>query len=99
MAVAVSAGFTVCMKLGEVLPLKLASPLYSAVTIAVPTARVETAALVAVPPLNATALPKSTPLVWNWTVPLRVPGDPELTVAVNVMDWPNTDGLADELMA
>jgi hypothetical protein len=100
-AVVVSAGFTVWVKLGEVLPLKLTSPLYTAVTVAVPTVSVDTDALVALPPLIATALPKFTPLVWNWTVPVGVPtpGAVALTIAVNVTDWPNTEGLADELTA
>jgi hypothetical protein len=79
--------------------LKFASPPYTAATVAAPIASVETAALVALPPLNAIALPKSTPLIWNCTVPVGVPapGGTAATVAVNVTDWPNTEGFADEL--
>jgi len=37
-------------------------------------------------------------LVWNCTVPVRVPapGNTAFTVAVNVTACPNPDGLADE---
>jgi hypothetical protein len=55
--------FTVWLKLGEALPLKLTSPVYTAVTVVVPTASVETAALVALALVTATTLPKFTPLV------------------------------------
>ena len=50
------------------------------------------------PPDKLTAPPKFTPLVWNCTVPERVPapGNTALTVAVNVTAWPNTDGLTDD---
>src|SRR5438094_272503 len=71
-----------------------------AVTVAaLPTARVESPVLVALPLDKVTALPKFTPLVWNWTVPVRVPapGATGLTVAVKVTDWPNTDGLVEEV--
>ena len=54
--------------------------------------------LLAFPAESVTALPKLTPLVLNWTVPVGVPapGATAVTVAVNVTDWPNTDGLTEE---
>src|SRR6185369_10092559 len=57
------------------------------------------APLVALPPLNATGLPKLDPSILNCTVPPGVPdpGALALTVTVNVTLCPNTDGLADEL--
>ncbi len=63
-----------------------------------PTTSVERAPELALPPDKLTVPPKFTPLVWNCTVPVRVPapGNTALTVAVNVTDWPNTDGLTDE---
>jgi len=59
------------------------------------------APLVAVPPDNVTGDPKLLPSITNWTVPVRVPepGATALTVAVNVTDWPNTDGLVEAVTA
>jgi len=65
-----------------------------------PTESVVVAPLVAVPPLTETAEPKFTPSIRNWTVPVltaAVLGATPLTVAVNVTDWPKTDGFAEEL--
>ena len=58
----------------------------------------ETDPLVALLPEMVTGLPKFTPLVRNWNVPVGVPAPGEVTeiVAVKVSDWPNTDGLADD---
>src|ERR1051325_1823032 len=69
-----------------------------AVTVWLLTSSEAMAALVPTPPERATGLPKATPLVRNWTVPLGVPaaGATALTVAVKVTDWPNTDGFTDE---
>ena len=57
------------------------------------------AALVALPLVSVTGLPKGEPSIENWTVPVRVPapGDTAFTVAVKVTDWPNTEGLTDEV--
>jgi len=57
--------------------------------------------LVAVPPDNVTGDPKLLPSITNWTVPVRVPepGTTALTVAVNVTDCPNTDGLVEAVTA
>ena len=64
-----------------------------------PTARddVEKVAL----PLESVLLAMLTPLSRNVTVPVAVPvaGERGLTVAVNVTDWPNTDGSTEELTA
>src|SRR5437773_1390824 len=91
-AVAVSALFTVWVK-GEAvlsLPLKLPSPLYTAVTEWLPVASEDMAPLVAAPPDKLTGRPKSAPSILNCTVPVGVPdpGAVALTVAVNVTDWP-----------
>ena len=57
------------------------------------------APLVALPPETVTGDPKLLPSIANCTVPLGVPvpGAVALTVAVNVTDWPNTEGLVEEL--
>jgi hypothetical protein len=49
---------------------------------------------VATPELRVTGLPRLVAPSLNWTVPVAALGE---TVAVNVTDWPNTEGLADEL--
>src|SRR5437867_4043149 len=48
---------------------------------------------------KATGEPKSTPSILNCTVPVRLaaPAVTEATVAVKVIDWPDTDGLAEEV--
>ena len=52
----------------------------------------------ATPPLSVTAEPRFEPPSLNCTVPVGVPvaGATGLTVAVNVTDWPKTDGFVDE---
>ena len=52
----------------------------------------------AVPELSATGV-WGVPSIVNVTVPLGVPapGATAATVAVNVTDWPNTEGLAEEV--
>ena len=57
------------------------------------------APLVALPPEIVTGDPKLVPSIANCTVPLGVPvpGAVALTAAVNVTDWPNTEGLLEEL--
>jgi hypothetical protein len=86
--VVVLAWLTVCVKSGDVLPLKLLLPLYSAVTVCAPSANDAIAPLVALPPLKLTGEPKSDPSSLNCTVPPGVPdpGAVALTVAVNVTD-------------
>ena len=53
---------------------------------------------VAIPPLSA-PVPIGLPPSRNVTVPVGVPapGATGETVAVNVTDWPNTDGLTEEV--
>ena len=55
---------------------------------------------VATPPLSV-PVPSVVEPSLNVTVPVGVPapGDVAVTVAVNVTDWPNTDGLTDETSA
>jgi hypothetical protein len=48
--------------------------------------------------LTFTGLPVL-PSITNWTVPVGVPGELSLIVAVNVTVWPEIDGLAEELTA
>src|SRR5437867_5540194 len=63
------------------------------------TGRLVLAALVAAPPLRTTGLPKLLPSITNWTVPVGVPLPPcGVTVAAKLTLWPNTDGLAEELI-
>lgn len=83
-----------------VLVRKLPSPEYTAVIVWVPVEREDIPADVALPLDNATGEPKSVPSTLNWTVPVRVPepGALAVTVAVKVIDWPNADGLAEELV-
>ncbi len=51
-------------------------------------------------PLLRTAVPNAVAPLLNVTVPVGVPlpGATAATVAVNVTDWPNTDGLCEEIM-
>ena len=82
-----------------VLVLKLLSPLYVALTVWVPTASVEVTNVAVVPETvdGAWAVPSMVKV----TVPLGVPapGDVTAIVAVNVTDWPNTDGFTLEVTA
>lgn len=50
---------------------------------------------VALPPDNIAGEPKSVPSILNCTAPVALDG---VTVAVNVTDWPKTDGLAEEVI-
>ena len=95
-AVELLALFTVCVNVEEVLVVKLVSPPYTAVIVCAATES-EFVAKVAVPELKL-PVPKVTPASLNVTVPLGVPapGATALTVAVNVTDWPETDGFTDE---
>ena len=62
-----------------------------------PCGSVETEALLALPLDKVTALPKATPLVLNWTVPVGVPVP--VTVAVKVTAVPGNAGFAEEVKA
>src|SRR5216684_2488487 len=98
--VVVDAWLTVCVSVALVLVVKLVSPLYTAVMLCAPTAselllQVADAAASACAPQPVMVVPASL----KFTVPVGVPapGAVALMVAVNVTDWPNTDGFADEL--
>jgi hypothetical protein len=97
--VVVSAWLTDCGSVPE-LVVKLPSPLYTAAIVCgLPlTARLEMLPEVAEPPDRATGEPKFTPSITNCIEPDGVPGLGALavTLAVNVTDWPKTDGFADE---
>src|SRR5438067_8227813 len=92
--------FTTCVSTALVLVVKFVSPLYTAVMLWLPTFKVDVAhvadaAASACAPQPVIELAPSLKLI----VPLGVPapGAVAFTVAVNVTDWPNTDGFADEL--
>src|SRR6202035_753412 len=76
-----AAWFTACDNAGEVLPAKLASPLYTAVMECVPT--VNAAVLNAAVPALSVLVPSVAVPFLNVTVPVGVP-DVTVTVAVNV---------------
>src|SRR5206468_2293257 len=90
---------TVCVKFAEVLPLKLPSPLYTAVMVCEPTESEEMLSLVALLPDKLAGAPKLAPSALNCTVPVSVPapGQTAVTVFVKITGWPNTEGLAEEL--
>jgi hypothetical protein len=85
-----------CERAEDVLVVKLVSPPYTAVIACVVKERVEVVKL-AWPELSV-PVPITFEPSLKVTVPVGVPapGLAALTVAVNVTDWPNTDGFADE---
>src|SRR5882724_11396325 len=71
--------------------------------VSLPTASEAVAHVACALPFNA-AVPQPAivvPPAWKFTVPIGVPepGAVTLTVAVNVTDWPETDGLGEEVTA
>src|ERR1043166_1437156 len=94
--VVVSATFTVWVTAREVLVRRLLLPLYTAVIGWLPAAS-KLVLNVAVPALSVPVPTVVAPSL-NVTVPVGVPapGVRAVTVAENVTDWPNTDGLSDE---
>jgi hypothetical protein len=96
-AVEVPALFTVWVNTGDVLPLKLALPEYCAVIECAPTDSVEIAAEVALPELPfVVTVPSDVAPSKKVTVPCgRVLPIWPVIVAVNVTDWPKTDGFTD----
>ena len=90
--VAVEAGFTVCECEADVLPVKLALPEYTAVSECEPTASADV--LIAAEPPETGAVPSDVAPSKNSTVPEGVPAPGALTVtlAVSVVDCPNTVG-------
>ena len=90
---------TTCETADEVLPAKLPSVLYTAVMLCgLPATDSAVVLKVATPPLRVPVPNVAAPSL-NVTVPVGVPapGATAATVAVNVTDWPNTEGLADEV--
>ena len=94
--VVVAALLTTCISvlLGG-LARKLASPAYATVMLCVPTVRTDLPS-VAVPEVRV-AVPMETPPSIKVTVPVGVPapGGCAVTVAIKLMAWPNTEGLAE----
>src|ERR1700682_2914075 len=90
----VAAFVTVCVTAGETLPLKFASPPYTAVSECEPTASVDILK-VAFPPLSV-AVPRFVVPSLKLTGPVGVAGPPVLTVAVNVTACLSPDGFGDE---
>jgi hypothetical protein len=97
----VEARFTVCESAVEVLLFeKFVSPAYSAVMeCAGGLTASEDVLKVAAPEPFSVPVPSVVAPSLNVTVPLGVPapGATALTVAVNVTDWPETDGFAEEV--
>jgi hypothetical protein len=90
----VAAFVTVSVSTAEVLPVKFASPPYTAVIECDPTASVDVVN-VALPPLSV-PVPSTLVPSLKVTIPVGVPEVAGLTVAVKVTAWPNTDGFAEE---
>ncbi len=88
---------TTCVKTGDVLVVKLPSPLYTAVIECEATDRFDVVN-VATPPASVPAPMRVAPLK-NEAAPVAVPapGATAAMVAVNVTDWPKTEGLADDV--
>jgi hypothetical protein len=87
--------FTVWFNAAEVLVANVASPEYFAVMEWAPEASADVVR-VAFPALSV-PLPREFVPSRNETVPEGVPGEPLLTVAVSVTDWPVVDGFADDV--
>src|ERR1700694_3106378 len=101
--VVVAPWFTVCVNGADALVVKLASPLYMAVIMLAPTARLFTSH-VAFPETGtawAAQPAMSTPPTWKSTIPLRAPeaGAVAVTLAVKITFAPVLDGLTDEVSA
>src|ERR1041385_3770440 len=98
MAVAVASWLTTCVRADDdVLVRKLPSPPYTAVMLCDPTAR-DVVLRVAWPARLSVPVPIVLLPSVNVTVPegAPAPGAVAVTVAVNVVDWPKTDGLVED---
>lgn len=91
---------TTCNNADDVLPLKFGSPAKTAVIECVATDNDEVL-IVAWPETLSVPVPSVVEPSLKVTLPVGVPapGDVTVTVAVNVTDWPNTEGFADEATA
>ena len=76
---------------------KLVLPRYDAWITCAPVVSDDVAS-VAWPATNVTGEPASLPSILNWTEPPGVP-PADVTVAVNVTDWPDADGFTDDVTA
>src|SRR5262249_9556383 len=81
---------TVCVTGGEVLDANPAAPSYRAVIVCVPAVRADVLN-VALPLASSVPVPRVATPSRNVTDPVGVP-DPDVTVAVNVTDWPTELG-------
>src|ERR1035437_6582745 len=88
--------FTTCTTL-LVLPRKLLSPAYSALTVIEPCGRMLVTKVAMPPPSRTTGSPSATPLVLNCTLPVGVPapGGTAPSVAVKVTLAPGKEGLGE----
>ena len=94
--VVVPAGLTVWASEVEVLPLKVASPPYTAVIECAPPARLAVER-VATPAALSADEPRVVVPSLKLTPPVGVPvPEEDVTVAVNVTDWPYVEGFKDE---
>jgi hypothetical protein len=92
--VGVAAALITSLTGADVLVALLESPLYDAVSVRVPTARLEVVST-ALPPLVTGAAPMLTPPSWNVMLPVAVAGN---TRAVRVTGWPAFAGLGKAAM-
>ena len=84
------------MRAAEALPVKVVSPPYTAVIEWEPAERAAVVKL-AIPPESVPAPSVAAPSL-KVTVPVGVPEpDAGLSVALNVTDWPTTDGFGEEI--
>jgi hypothetical protein len=95
--VVVAVWLTVWATTADVLAVKLVSPLYTAVMLWEPAPSDEVLNVAVPPPI--VPVPKVVVPSLNVTVPVGIPapGDTGTTVAVNVTDWPKSDGFNDEV--
>src|SRR5436190_652329 len=103
--VSVTVATVVPPSLNVAVPVAVPDPGAAARTVAVmllcvPTDRFERASVATPLPFNVTGEP-AVPSTVNVTVPVGVPdpGETAVTVAVNVTNWPKTDGFTDEVSA
>src|SRR5271168_3535838 len=94
---AAAAGLTVWLSADEVLPVKFASPPYTAVIEWAPAVRAEVARVAL--PLASVPMPSEVAPSMNVTLPVIVPAVCEVTAAVNVTDAPNVEGFKEEVTA
>ena len=89
---------TVCVRAEDVLSVKFVSPPYEAV-MECPATESDDVANVACPAPFSVPVPIVVAPSLNVTVPVAVPepGETAATVAVNVTDWPKTEGFWEEV--